>query len=228
MRMALLIVVLAARSASADEPRTSHITSADDARTSYIASALDAVRSLGAQRAQLETDLYQACRQAGGCSDAIVEARCHRDAACTAAADIIVTNLRAANSWVDQNTRAQLVRSSTDYHAALLGELRKRYAALAAELVIGAATSNGVAASHASLDVPGGAATPNGGAVSHKSPAVMGGAAAAQGIAASIDRLCATRDREVHACTPGDVACVPSIPWTRCVAALVWFVGDNP
>jgi len=126
-----------------------------------------------------------------------------------AAADIIVTNLRAANSWVDQNTRAQLVRSSTDYHAALLGELRKRFAALAAELVIGAATSNGVAASHSIPVVPGGPAAP-------------------QGIAASIDRLCATRDREVHACTVGDVACVPSIPWTRCVAALVWFVGDSP
>jgi len=226
MRNAVLIVVLAAGSASADDPRTSHVarTSADDARTSYIAGALDAVRSLGAQRAQLETDLYQACRQAGACSDAIVEARCHRDSACTAAADIIVTNLRAANSWVDQNTRAQLVRSSTDYHAALLGELRKRYAALAAELVIGAATSDGVAAAHASSAVPGA----NGVAASHASPAVPGGAATPQGIAASIDRLCATRDREVHACTAGDVACVPSIPWTRCVAALVWFVGDNP
>ena len=226
MRNAVLIVVLAAGSASADDPRTSHVarTSADDARTSYIAGALDAVRSLGAQRAQLETDLYQACRQAGACSDAIVEARCHRDSACTAAADIIVTNLRAANSWVDQNTRAQLVRSSTDYHAALLGELRKRYAALAAELVIGAATSNGVAAAHASSAVPGA----NGVAASHASPAAPGGAATPQGIAASIDRLCATRDREVHACTAGDVACVPSIPWTRCVAALVWFVGDNP
>jgi hypothetical protein len=171
----MLILVIATRIASAGD------------RTSYIATALDAVHALGAQRAQLETDLYQACRQAGACSDAIVEARCHREAACTAAADIIVTNLRAANSWVDQNTRAQLVRSSTDYHAALLVELRKRYAALAAELVIGA-----------------------------------------NGSATSIDRLCATRDREVHACTPGDSACVPSIPWTRCVAALVWFVGDSP
>jgi hypothetical protein len=172
----MLLVVFATRAASAG-----------DARTSYIATALDAVHGLGAQRAQLELDLYQACRQAGSCSDAIVEARCHRDVACTAAADIIVTNLRAANSWIDQNTRAQLVRSSTDYHAVLLVELRKRYAALAAELVIGG-----------------------------------------NGSAQSIDQLCATRDREVHACNAGDTACVPSIPWTRCVAALVWFVGDNP
>ena len=30
---------------------------------------------------------------------------------------------------------------------------------------------------------------------------------------AAIDRLCAERDRAVHACMPGDAACVPSIPW---------------
>jgi hypothetical protein len=180
VRLALLLIL------------ATRIASAGEARTSYIASALDALHSLGAQRTQLEADLYQACRHAGGCSDAIVEARCHREAACTAAADIIVTNLRAANSWVDENTRAQLVRSSTDYHAALLIELRKRYAALAAELAIGA---------HG--DAP-------------------------NGDAESINWLCATRDREVHACKPGDAACVSSIPWTRCVAALVWFVGDKP
>ena len=174
MKSAWLLIALAGTATAGD-------------RTSYIATALDAVHGLGARRAPLEADLYQACRQAGACSDAIVEARCHDDAACTAAADIIVTNLRAANSWVDQSTRAQLVRSSTDYHTALSVELRKRYAALAAELVVGA-----------------------------------------NGSAASIDHLCATRDREVHACKPGDIACVPSIPWTRCVAALVWFIGDSP
>jgi ElaB/YqjD/DUF883 family membrane-anchored ribosome-binding protein len=164
---------------------------ADEARTSYIARALDSLHELGAKRAQLEADLYQACRQAGACSDAVVDDRCHHDIACTAAADIILTNLRAANQWVDQNTRAQLVRSSTDYHAALLVELRKHYAALASELVVEATTGSSQ-------------------------------------VAGAIDRLCATRDREVHACNPGDAACVPSIPWTRCVAALVWFVGDNP
>jgi ElaB/YqjD/DUF883 family membrane-anchored ribosome-binding protein len=179
MKLAWILIIVIATSTA----------SADNARTSYVARALDSVRALGAKRAQLETDLYQACRQAGACTDAIVDERCHHDVACMAAADIILTNLRAANSWVDQNTRAQLVRSSTDYHAAVLVELRKRYAALAAELVIEAKT----------------------GAESE-----------------SIDRLCATRDREVHACNPGDAACVPSIPWTRCVAALVWFVGDNP
>jgi ElaB/YqjD/DUF883 family membrane-anchored ribosome-binding protein len=181
MKLAWILIVVIATSTA----------SADDARTSYIARALDSVRALGAKRTQLETDLYQACRQAGACTDAIVDERCHHDVACMAAADIILTNLRAANTWVDQTTRAQLVRSSTDYHVALLVELRKRYAALAAELVVEDSTGT------------------------------------AQ-LAGAIDRLCATRDREVHACTPGDTACVPSIPWTRCVAALVWFVGDNP
>lgn len=172
MKRAWILLVIATSTAHAED------------RTSYIARALDSVRALGAK---LEPELYQACRQAGSCTDAIVDERCHHDVACMAAADIVVTNLRAANSWVDQNTRAQLVRSSTDYHAALAVELRKRYATLAAELVT-----------------------------------------EANGDAKSIDRLCATRDREVHACKPGDAACVPSIPWTRCVAALVWFVGGNP
>jgi hypothetical protein len=47
------------------------------------------------------------------------------------------------------------------------------------------------------------------------------------GDAAAIDRLCAQRDRTVHACRDGDPACVSSIPWSRCVGALVWFVGAS-
>jgi hypothetical protein len=43
--------------------------------------------------------------------------------------------------------------------------------------------------------------------------------------AVAIDRLCRERDAVVHACRPQDAACVPSVPWSRCVAALVWFVG---
>src|SRR5262249_61765384 len=46
--------------------------------------------------------------------------------------------------------------------------------------------------------------------------------------ATAIDRLCAERDRALHACAAGDTACVPSLPWSRCVAALVWFVGGGP
>ena len=63
---------------------------------------------------------------------------------------------------------------------------------------------------------------------------VLAGSAAALGSAASgdearaIDELCAHRDRTLHVCQAGDAACVPSLPWSRCVAALVWFVGGGP
>jgi hypothetical protein len=46
--------------------------------------------------------------------------------------------------------------------------------------------------------------------------------------AAAIDRLCRDRDRVVHVCHGDDPTCVPSLPWSRCVAALVWFVGSAP
>lgn len=48
------------------------------------------------------------------------------------------------------------------------------------------------------------------------------------GDGAAIDRLCADRDRAIHACTPADAGCIPSLPWSRCVAAVVWFVGGTP
>src|SRR5262249_50609786 len=44
----------------------------------------------------------------------------------------------------------------------------------------------------------------------------------------AIDALCTQRDRALHACLAGDAACIPSLPWSRCVAALVWFVGGAP
>jgi hypothetical protein len=42
----------------------------------------------------------------------------------------------------------------------------------------------------------------------------------------AIDQLCRERDRKVRACPGDDPTCVPSLPWSRCVAALVWFVGS--
>ncbi len=42
---------------------------------------------------------------------------------------------------------------------------------------------------------------------------------------ARIDAFCAERDREVVACEPGAKLCVPSLPWQRCVAGLVWYVS---
>jgi len=166
---------------------------ADPDRLDYVARVLDATQALGATgRANLERDLYSAARTecrttppAVACLTEVAHRACKNDDRCELAADAAVTNLRAANDWVDQATRAGLVRASTDYRVALAAELHKRFAALAAELVV--------------VDAP----TP----------------------AAAIDRLCATRDRVVHACRAGDPACVPSLPWSRCVAALVWYVG---
>ncbi len=162
----------------------------------YIARALTAIHSLGpADRDRLEHDLYTAARTrchaesappTPSCLADAASALCQGDAACEAAADVVATNTRAADDWVDEATRARLVRSSTDYRVALSGELHRRFAALAGEL------------------------------------ALAGGVDAA-----AIDRLCRARDRTVHACQPGDDSCVPSLPWSRCVAALVWFVAST-
>ena len=165
--------------------------------TPYLARALAAVHSLGpAGRDHLERDVYAAARTrchaessrpAPACLAAAATELCHGDATCEAAADIVATNTRAADDWVDEATRARLVRSSADYRAALSTELMHRFAALAAEL------------------------------------ALSGGSDAD-----AIDHLCRERDRKIHACDAGDASCVPSLPWSRCVAALVWFVGSSP
>jgi hypothetical protein len=179
-------------------------------RVAHIERALAAVRALGpAGRDALDRTLYEAtrtqCRGDGGAPDAscliaAARAACAADpdrARCEAAADVIAANLRATNAWVDEPTRIRLVRGSTDYRAALAVELRRRYAALASELVVGPEAAR-----------PGGSGD---GALPR-----------------AIDLLCARRDRAVHACEPGDAACVPSLPWSRCAAALVWFIGGSP
>jgi hypothetical protein len=186
VRIAIALLVAASSVAAAEPPRVA-----------YVARALAAVRELGAAgRASLDRALYDASRvrchadagpPSASCLVDAATAICAGDRRCEAAADIIVTNLRATNAWVDQATRFRLVRGSADYHAALAAELRRRFAALAAEL------------------------------------ALAGG-----GDGAAIDRLCVERDRAVHACRDGDDACVPSVPWSRCVAALVWYVGSSP
>jgi len=171
-------------------------------RAAHVEAALAAVRALGpAGRDRLERALYDAARARCHADTARPSVACLIDAAratcaaepdaarCEAAADVIVTNLRAAPALVDEATRVRLVRGSTDYRAALAGELLRRYAMLAAELALSGA------------------------------PGDAGGAA--------IDELCAQRDRVLHACAPGDPACVPSLPWSRCVAALIWFVGGS-
>jgi len=176
-------------------------------RTEHIARALAAVRSLGAAgSAELDRAVYEAARArcradvatpAASCLVTAARAVCAGAAdraACEAAADVIVANLRGQTALIDDATRFRLVRGSADYHAALAAELHRRYAALAAELVL-----TGLAGA----EQPGGEAR-------------------------AIDELCARRDRTLHACLPGDAACVPSLPWSRCAAALIWFIGGAP
>jgi hypothetical protein len=169
-----------------------------DSRADYVSRALAAVRDLGPARDTLDRDLYTASRArchgdtttpAAACLIDAATARCAGNADCTAAADVIITNLRSTPFFLDDVTRARLVRSSTDYRAAVASELRRRYAALAAELALAG-------------------------------PSPDDGAA--------IDQLCRTRDRAIHACAPNDATCVPSLAWSRCVAALVWYVGGTP
>lgn len=170
-------------------------TAAGDPRVDHVARALAAVRQLGpAGRDKLERDLHTAARArchadaatpTPACLVDAAIATCGGDATCRAAADVVAANLRAETDWVDEPTRIRLVRTSTDYRAALSAELRRHHAALAAELALESTSSD----------------------------------------ANAIDQLCRERDRVVHACPAGDASCVPSVPWSRCVAALVWFVG---
>jgi len=170
--------------------------------TAYVARALAAVRGLGpAGCDELDRTLYAAARSQCHADSGTPTVQCLIGAAraacaagagggdrarCEAAADVVVANLRSQTSLIDDATRIRLVRGSADYRAALAGELHRRYAVLASELVL---------------------------------------AGAGDDEAQAIDALCAQRDRELHACQAGDAACVPSLPWSRCVAALVWFIG---
>ena len=167
-------------------------------RAAYVARVLAAVRTLGPSgRDRLERAIYAGARArcradtgwpAAACLIDVARGACSAgDTDCADAADVVATNLRGVTAFVDDQTRVRLIRSGGDYRAALAAELHRRYAVLAAELVLSGA----------------------------------GGGDDAR----AIDDVCARRDRALHACEPGDAACVPSLPWSRCVAALVWFVG---
>jgi hypothetical protein len=194
-----LSCVLTAASAAEPLPRRAH-----------VARALAAVRALGPAGCEaLDRALYAAARTRchadtaqPGVSCLVAAARAACDGApdrkrCEAVADVAVTNLRAGTALIEEATRIRLARGSADYRAALAAELHRRYAVLAAELIVGGA---------------GAASGPRGDGDD----------------AGAIDEVCANRDRVLHACQPGDAACVPSLPWSRCVAALVWFVGGAP
>lgn len=196
MLAALVLSVVCAPLAAEPLPRTAHVRK-----------ALAAVRELGpAGRDALDRAIYTGARTrcridagapAASCLITVARAACAADAnpaRCTAAADVVVANLRASTALVDEATRMRLVRGSADYRGALARELRQRYAILAAELALRGAAGPG----------PG------------------------DDDAAAIDTLCSERDRAIHTCEAGATACVASLPWSRCVAALVWFVGGSP
>jgi len=180
-----LVVMLATAAAAAPD------------RAGYVARALTAVQQLGSARDALDAKIYAAARtqcHADSAAPTIAclidaaRAQCAGDASCIAAADVIVTNLRSVDAFVDEVTRVRLLRGSADYRVALAAELRRRYAVLAAELVLAGASDE----------------------------------------AHAIDELCTKRDAAIHVCEPGATDCIPSLPYARCVAALVWYVGGAP
>ena len=135
--MKTALIIMLAVGVAAAEPATY----ARESRVATLGKALAALRALGAGRAMFEQDLHARTRER--CHDAptvaclieVARAEC-KDDACAAAADIVITNQHAETALVDEVTRMRLVRTATDYHAAITAELWSRYAVLAAELAL--------------------------------------------------------------------------------------------
>lgn len=169
-----------------------------DARIATVARALAAVRGLGADgRAALDRGVYDATR-----------ARCHTDTAQpTAACSIDAARDACATAPDRRSCEAAADVIATD----LRGVSDFVDDATRARLALGGTDYHAALASEL-----------------HARYALLAAefALAPDGQeAAAIDSFCATRDRAPHACAPGDVACIPSLAWPRCVAALVWYVG---
>jgi len=120
---------------------------AHDARVAHLGRALATLRALGAAgRQQLDHDLHAGVRArcpsatpAASCMAEVGRSVCATRAGtgdCAAAADVVLANEHAASDLVDEATRMRMVRTSSDYHAALNAELWTRYALLAAELAL--------------------------------------------------------------------------------------------
>jgi hypothetical protein len=172
-------------------------------RDAYVARALAAVRGLGpAGCAELDRALYDAART-----------RCRADAG-TPAASCLIAAARAVCTGAADRARCE---AAADVIAAnLRGQTALVDDATRFRLVRGSADY------HAAL-----AAELRGRYAVLAAELVLAGTAAGDD-ARAIDELCAHRDRALHACQAGDAACVPSLPWSRCVAALVWFIGGGP
>lgn len=176
-------------------------------RADHVARTLAAVRALGPDgRDALDRTLYAAARTQCHADTAAPTARCLIEAAraaCAGAADR--ARCEAAADVIVTNLRAASTWVDERARARLVRGAADYRAALAAELH----------RRYAALAVE---------LVLGDQP---GGRGAASDEATAIDALCARRDREPHICKPDDAACVPSTPWSRCVAALVWFVGGG-
>jgi hypothetical protein len=197
-RAVVIVAALATSSAFAQDAPAIY---AKQERAAHLDRALAMFLSLGPEGTRaFENEVYEAVRTrckpsglqspASACLATVGESVCAgKDASCGPASDVILTNLHAENAFVPETTRMRLVAAGADYHPAMLAEMRKRQAVLAAELAL---------------------ASPG-----------------AKADGARIDAFCTGRDREVVACEPGAKLCVPSIPWQRCVAGLVWYVSTG-
>jgi hypothetical protein len=116
-------------------------------RVDYLAHALAAVRGLGADgRAALDDALYQGARRACHADQVTPAIACQLELAratcttpdCALAADVILTNQRSENEFVDEATRMNILGSAADFHVGLRAELANRYAALAADFALAA------------------------------------------------------------------------------------------
>jgi len=170
-------------------------------RAAYVARALAAVRALGPDgRAALDRAVYDATRARCRTDAGPAPARCSIDAAksaCETAPD--QTSCDAAADVIATNLRgvSELVDDATK--ARLVRGSTDYHAALAAELLHRYAllATELAISSRADPEAP-----------------------------ETIDQFCAHRDERPHTCEPGDAACIPSLAWPRCVAALVWYVGS--
>jgi hypothetical protein len=132
-------------------------------RVAHIDAALAAFATLGpdgtrALEAAIYQDIRTRCKPSGteapivGCLEAFASAACAARfdlTGCSAAADVIVTNLHAENALVPDTTRMRLVAAGADYHGAMLREMRSRQALLASELAL---ATPGAAATGARID----------------------------------------------------------------------------
>jgi hypothetical protein len=191
---------------------------ARDARVAHLERALAELRALGPARDAFELELHEAtrvrCRPTAtpastACAIEVARAACSNrpdPAACAAAADVVITNQHAEHDLVDEQTRVRLVRTSANYHASILAELRAVFALLAAEFAL----------------AHGGDAT----APSERFREEPGERLRIAALGAAIDQFCATR--EAPRCASGARGCVPSLPYQRCAAGLVWYIASHP